>query len=102
MLQNNHMVAYPRSAALSTLSERHYLVLGHCADQTHRQLYNKSAQGEQCMAVIDRDRCLQAQEKGYSTSLAKLVPLTCSPKNNLLVGIPLTKAVDFEMNKLLL
>ncbi|XP_046662547.1 glutathione S-transferase C-terminal domain-containing protein homolog [Homalodisca vitripennis] len=87
-LQNNHMVSYPQSSEMSLLSLHHYLVLGHCADQTHKQLYDKSAQGERCMAIVDYDRCLLARERGYSTSLAKLIPQTCSPKNNLIVGIP--------------
>lgn len=88
LLQDNHMVSYPQSAEMALLSPYHYLVLGHCADQTHTQKYAKSAQGEQCMAVVDWDRCLLAKSRGYSVFLAKLVPQTCSPKNNLLVGIP--------------
>ncbi|KAG8330117.1 hypothetical protein J6590_070606 [Homalodisca vitripennis] len=85
-MANNHMVSYPQSSEMSLLSLHHYLVLGHCADQTHKQLYDKSAQGERCMAIVDYDRCLLARERGYSTSLAKLIPQTCSPKNNLIVG----------------
>lgn len=70
------------------LDNRAYLVLGHCADQTHKNEYSKSEQGEKCMAFVDIDRCIQAKEEGYTVYLAKLVPPTCSPKNNLLVGIP--------------
>jgi len=87
-LQKNHVVSYPRSSVLAPLSHRYYLVLGHCADQTHQQLYDKSAQGERCMAIVDYDRCQLARQHGYTVSLAKLLPPSCSPKNNLLVGIP--------------
>lgn len=65
-----------------------FLVLSHCADQTHKQKYSKTEQGEKCMTVIDIDRCLQAKESGYFVSLAKLIPITCTPKNNIIVGIP--------------
>ncbi|XP_054278518.1 glutathione S-transferase C-terminal domain-containing protein homolog [Macrosteles quadrilineatus] len=93
-LQSNHVVSYPRSSVLSALPLRQYLVLGHCADQTHKQTYAKSEQGERCMQLIDSDRCLLARESGYRVSLAKLIPSTCSPKNNLLVGIPETASVS--------
>ncbi|XP_039278345.1 glutathione S-transferase C-terminal domain-containing protein homolog isoform X2 [Nilaparvata lugens] len=89
-LQTNHKINYPQSRMFreSSISERHFLVLGHCADQTHKKLYHKSQQGERCMRLVDYDRCLQAQDQGYTVSVAKLVPSDCTPKNNLLVGVP--------------
>lgn len=84
------MVQYPRSDCLRTLplTERQYLVLGHAADQTHDAAHAKTNQGLACMNVIDGDRCLRARQAGYRVLLSKLHPPTCTPKNNLLIGIP--------------
>ncbi|KDR19528.1 glutathione S-transferase C-terminal domain-containing protein homolog [Zootermopsis nevadensis] len=89
-VQNNHILTYPRSQVFrdSAMTVRDYLVLGHSADQTHDEHNVKTDQGKICMGIIDTDRCLQAKEAGYSVTLAKLIPETCTPKNNLLVGIP--------------
>ena len=45
-------------------------------------------QGLLCMDLVDTDRALAARELGYSVTLAKLSPPSCTPKNNLLVGVP--------------
>ncbi|PSN40878.1 Glutathione S-transferase C-terminal domain-containing protein [Blattella germanica] len=89
-VQNNHILTYPRSQYLrdSAMTLREYLVLGHSADQTHDANNAKTDQGKTCMGIIDMDRCLQARESGYKVSLSKLMPESCTPKNNLLVGIP--------------
>ncbi|KAK7789975.1 hypothetical protein R5R35_008501 [Gryllus longicercus] len=89
-VQNNHIITYPRSKFFrdSPMTLREYLVLGHSADQTHDENNVKTDQGKKCMGIIDKDRCLHASEAGYFVSLAKLIPESCTPKNNLLVGIP--------------
>uniref|UniRef100_A0A6V7K2H7 Methyltransferase domain-containing protein n=1 Tax=Bracon brevicornis TaxID=1563983 RepID=A0A6V7K2H7_9HYME len=88
-------LTYPRSETFKRRMQlREYLVLGHAADQTHDEANKKTKQGYQCMAVIDTDRRLQAEERGYAVVLAKLVPETCTPKNNLLVGVPEERIVD--------
>lgn len=91
-LQENHVLTYPRSQVVrdTLISVHSFLVLSHCADQTHEQKYSKTEQGELCMTIVDIDRCLQAKESGYFVSLAKLIPVTCTPKNNIIVGIPET------------
>lgn len=63
-------------------------MLGHCADQTHGEDSLKTPQGNLCMAAIDTDRLLHSRDAGYFVHLSKMKPLTCSPKNNLLVGVP--------------
>jgi hypothetical protein len=40
------------------------------------------------MNIVDMDRNAWAQEHHYSTSLLSLNPLGCTPKNNIIVGIP--------------
>lgn len=88
-IQPNHIVTYPRSQKFKNclVNERQYLVLGHAADQTHDDCL-KSAQGAFCMNLIDGDRCLRAREAGYWVTLGKLYPITCTQKNNLLIGLP--------------
>lgn len=97
-IQSGHTVSYPRSKLFqdSLLGPKDYLVLGHCADQTHGEEGCKTAQGNLCMAAIDTDRLLHSHEEGYYVHLSKMNPPTCSPKNNLLVGIPQERA-DFKM-----
>lgn len=87
-----HHISYPRSTIFrnSQLTLRDYLVLGHSADQTHDAQNAKTKQGIECMNIIDTDRKYQAEESGYKVFLAKMIPDTCTPKNNILVGIPST------------
>ncbi|BES96508.1 Glutathione S-transferase C-terminal [Nesidiocoris tenuis] len=82
-IQQNHVVTYPQSPEYkeSGLSERGYIVLGHCADQAG------SEQGEKGMQVVDTDRCLLAVSLGYDVTLAKLVPPSCTTRNNLIVAV---------------
>ncbi|XP_059490465.1 glutathione S-transferase C-terminal domain-containing protein homolog [Neocloeon triangulifer] len=89
-VQDNHQLSYPRSSLFqnTTLTLRDYLVIGHSADQTHDEHNHKTNQGKKCMAIIDTDRCTQAKEAGYRVHMSRLVPETCTPKNNLLVGVP--------------
>ena len=43
--------------------------------------------GKYCANLVDTDRAALAKEHGYSVTLCSLKPLTCTPKNNLLIGI---------------
>jgi len=83
-------VRYPRSAAgrHTGASARHWLVLGHAADQTHADGSVKSAQGRRCMAHVDSDRAAYLAEAGYQTLLTVAEPPDCSNKNHLLVALP--------------
>ena len=63
------------------------IILGHAADQTEFAAPLVS-QGRLCMNLVDTDRALVARENGYHVTLCSLQPLTCTPKNNLLVGKP--------------
>ncbi|XP_022169635.1 glutathione S-transferase C-terminal domain-containing protein [Myzus persicae] len=90
-VQDNHILEYPRSQALrqANFSFEDYLVLCHCADQTHFDPNcTKTQQGYTCMAAVDKDRASRAIEVGYNVTLSKLEPPTCTPKNNMLIGIP--------------
>ncbi|XP_032518709.2 glutathione S-transferase C-terminal domain-containing protein homolog [Danaus plexippus] len=81
-------LVYPRSAAFKRMSIEQYLCIGHTADQTHKE-HPLTVRGARCMAVIDSDRARLAEEHGYTVTLSRLKPLSCTPKNNLLIGVPL-------------
>ena len=38
------------------------------------------------MNIMDTDRCIAATEKGYSAIINSMLPLECSPKNNIIIG----------------
>ena len=42
--------------------------------------------GKHCMYIMDTDRCMAAVERGYSAIISDMLPLECSPKNNLIIG----------------
>uniref|UniRef100_A0A0A9WQX0 Methyltransferase domain-containing protein n=1 Tax=Lygus hesperus TaxID=30085 RepID=A0A0A9WQX0_LYGHE len=82
-IQTNHVIQYPQSPEYKEcgLTERGYIVLGHCADQAGTE------QGERGMKLVDTDRCLLAKSQGYCVSLAKLIPHSCTTRNNLIVAV---------------
>lgn len=86
-VQENHKVGYPRSKnfASAEISFKDYLVIGHTADQTH-VTNEKDHQGQLAMDIIDTDRVTFATEHGYDIRLTKLKPVSCTPKNNLIVA----------------
>lgn len=84
-------LVYPRSKIFSGVSVDQYLCIGHAADQTHEE-HPLTVRGAKCMAVIDSDRGRLAEEYGYRVTLSRLKPLTCTPKNNLLIGVPIKEA----------
>ncbi|KAL3288915.1 hypothetical protein HHI36_003360 [Cryptolaemus montrouzieri] len=89
-----HLVNYPRSLTFSNLNVftyEDYLSLAHAADQTHDVENAKTKQGYMCMDIIDTDRKLYAENLGYDVFLGKLQPVTCTNKNNLIVGIWVSK-----------
>ena len=45
--------------------------------------------GAQCMGIINEDRNRAAEDaKGYRTALYTMVPLQCTPKNQIIEGRP--------------
>lgn len=80
-------LVYPRSNVFRSVTIDQYLCIGHTADQTHED-HPLTVRGAKCMAVIDSDRARLAEEYGYKVTLCRLKPLSCTPKNNLLIGVP--------------
>lgn len=94
-LRDCHHLTYPRSETFKTrIEQSNYLILSHAADQTHDEQNLKTKQGCRCMAIIDTDRKLQAEQFNYRVHLARFVPDTCTPKNHMLVGIPEERITD--------
>lgn len=88
-LHDCHHLTYPRSSVYkSEMSREQYMILSHTADQTHDEKNVKTSQGYRCMAIIDTDRKLHAEQFDYKVYLSRFVPKTCTPKNHILVGIP--------------
>ncbi|NXL58080.1 GSTCD protein, partial [Chordeiles acutipennis] len=44
--------------------------------------------GKQCMGLVDLDRAWAAEGRNYSVQVISMEPESCSPKNNMFVGIP--------------
>lgn len=90
-VKNCHKVSYPRSKKFQEVfqgqDEAQYFSLAHAADQTHGEGNAKTQQGYFCMDIVDSDRKCYAEDCGYQVYLGKLQPVTCTNKNNLLVGI---------------
>ncbi|XP_076642020.1 glutathione S-transferase, C-terminal domain containing [Halictus rubicundus] len=88
-LHDCHHLTYPRSDVFKKdMRRENYMVLSHAADQTHDDKNVKTKQGYECMAIVDTDRKIQAEQFGYKVYFSKFVPETCTPKNHILVGIP--------------
>ena len=57
--------------------------------EVHDLLDPKWKRAKLCMGLVDRDRNMWAEEQaGYRTEIVTMVPATCSPKNNMVVGWP--------------
>lgn len=76
-------VSYPQSQLFAKrgVKSEELSVLARVADHV-------TSNGRLAMACVDLDRVLRAAEDGYRVILSKLKPDSCSPKHDLLVGIP--------------
>ncbi|XP_041358719.1 glutathione S-transferase C-terminal domain-containing protein-like [Gigantopelta aegis] len=86
-MQKTHLISYPRSELFTEagITYKEFLTLGHAADQTEFKMKLED-QGRYCSNLVDTDRAELAREKGYHVTLCSLYPLSCTPKNNLLIG----------------
>ncbi|CAD0202706.1 unnamed protein product [Chrysodeixis includens] len=87
-LRPSNRIPYPRSQKFSNVPIEQYLRIAHAADQTHKD-EPCSERAARCMAVIDSDRLRFAEEAGYKVTLTYLKPLSCTAKNNLMLGVPI-------------
>ncbi|NXH16799.1 GSTCD protein, partial [Bucco capensis] len=89
-IQNTVKFRYPRSHQFKEiLSYKEHMILCRFADQTALQLPPERRQtGKQCMGLVDLDRAWAAEEQNFSVQVTSMEPESCSPKNNMLVGIP--------------
>ncbi|XP_036372783.1 glutathione S-transferase C-terminal domain-containing protein [Megalops cyprinoides] len=89
-IQNTVRFTFPRSKRfLDTLSYKEHMILCRFADQTAVQLPpDRRLIGKQCMGLVDLDRSWTAEAHGYCVEVMTMEPDSCSPKNNMLVGVP--------------
>ncbi|XP_029114640.1 glutathione S-transferase C-terminal domain-containing protein [Scleropages formosus] len=94
-VQNTLKFCFPRSKRFSdTLSYKEHMILCRFADQTAPQLPpDRRLIGKQCMGLVDLDRAWAAEASGYSVEVMTMEPESCSPKNNMLVGLPAGRAL---------
>uniref|UniRef100_A0A8C5B9V3 Glutathione S-transferase C-terminal domain-containing protein n=1 Tax=Gadus morhua TaxID=8049 RepID=A0A8C5B9V3_GADMO len=95
-VQNTLKFSFPRSKKFQdTLSYKEHMVLCRFADQTAAQLPpERRLIGKQCMGLVDLDRSWCAEASGYSVRVMTMVPESCSPKNNMLVGTAMRRNTD--------
>jgi hypothetical protein len=86
------LLHYPRSALYSSvLSADEYLLLASKADYSDSNWNFASAaatRGHAYKSFCEWDRILAAREARYITALTKMIPPDCTPKNDVLFGIP--------------
>ncbi|XP_043917239.1 glutathione S-transferase C-terminal domain-containing protein [Protopterus annectens] len=89
-IQNTKKFTFPRSQHFrDVLSYKEHMVLCRFADQTAVQLpLERRLTGKRCMGLVDLDRAWAAKESGYSAQIISMEPESCSPKNNMVVGVP--------------
>ncbi|KAM5159513.1 glutathione S-transferase C-terminal domain-containing protein [Callospermophilus lateralis] len=89
-IQNTSKFNFPKSEQFKkTLSYKEHMILCRFADQTAVQLPpQRRLIGKQCMCLVDLDRARAAEEHGYSVQVISMEPESCSPKNNMIVGVP--------------
>uniref|UniRef100_A0A2I3G5Q8 Glutathione S-transferase C-terminal domain-containing protein n=1 Tax=Nomascus leucogenys TaxID=61853 RepID=A0A2I3G5Q8_NOMLE len=90
-IQNTSKFNFPKSEQFKkTLSYKEHMILCRFADQTAVQLPpQRRLIGKQCMCLVDMDRARAAEECGYSVQVISMEPESCSPKNNMIVGVPI-------------
>ncbi|XP_041077819.1 glutathione S-transferase C-terminal domain-containing protein-like [Polyodon spathula] len=89
-IQNTVKFTFPRSQQfMDVLSYKEHMVLCRFADQTEFQLpADRRLIGKQCMGLVDLDRAQAAERNNYSVKVMSMEPESCSPKNNMVVGVP--------------
>ncbi|KAL1772575.1 glutathione S-transferase C-terminal domain-containing protein [Sigmodon hispidus] len=90
-IQNTSKFHFPKSEKFKkTLSYKEHMILCRFADQTAVQLPpQRRLIGKQCMCLVDMDRATAAEEHSYSVQVISMEPESCSPKNNMIVGVPI-------------
>jgi len=90
-VQSLNNIQYPRSGKFreAGCTEKDYIIMGHTADQTKKGCapgIEKGEQGTLFMDIVDTDRALYCIENNYTVSLDKILPLSCSPKHNIIIA----------------
>ncbi|TSK22512.1 Glutathione S-transferase C-terminal domain-containing protein [Bagarius yarrelli] len=88
-IQNTLKFSFPRSKKFAeALTYKEHMILCRFADQTAVQLpIERRLIGKRCMGLVDLDRSWAAETHGYTVKVMTMEPESCSPKNNMLVGV---------------
>uniref|UniRef100_A0A8D0GHD3 Glutathione S-transferase C-terminal domain-containing protein n=1 Tax=Sphenodon punctatus TaxID=8508 RepID=A0A8D0GHD3_SPHPU len=93
-IQNTVKFTFPQRAYqilgwnMTPFTDGEHMVLCRFADQTAVQLPPKRRLiGKHCMGLVDLDRAWAAERCNYSVQVISMEPESCSPKNNMVVGI---------------
>uniref|UniRef100_A0A4W5P6R4 Glutathione S-transferase, C-terminal domain containing n=1 Tax=Hucho hucho TaxID=62062 RepID=A0A4W5P6R4_9TELE len=87
-VQNTLKFTFPRRSVFLSVSMYEHMILCRFADQTAVQLpLERRLIGKQCMGLVDLDRSWAAETHGYSVRVMTMETDSCSPKNNMLVGV---------------
>uniref|UniRef100_UPI00358E1AA2 glutathione S-transferase C-terminal domain-containing protein n=1 Tax=Myxine glutinosa TaxID=7769 RepID=UPI00358E1AA2 len=92
-VQNTDKIAFPCSDRFRrSLSNKEHMILCRFADQTAVHLpEDRKHIGQSCMSLVDLDRAWAVTEHvDYSVCITRMQPESCSPKNNLILGVPPT------------
>ncbi|XP_074849582.1 glutathione S-transferase C-terminal domain-containing protein isoform X2 [Carettochelys insculpta] len=89
-IQNTVKFTFPRSLQFKdVLSYKEHMILCRFADQTAVRLPpERRLIGKHCMGLVDLDRAWAAEGCNYSVQVMSMEPESCSPKNNMVVGVP--------------
>ncbi|XP_075785802.1 glutathione S-transferase C-terminal domain-containing protein isoform X1 [Pelodiscus sinensis] len=90
-IQNTVKFMFPRSHQFKeVLSYKEHMILCRFADQTAVRLPpERRLIGKHCMGLVDLDRAWAAEGCNYSVQVMSMEPESCSPKNNMVVGVPI-------------
>ncbi|KAJ7327072.1 hypothetical protein JRQ81_016831 [Phrynocephalus forsythii] len=90
-IQNTAKFAFPQSSQFKeVLSYKEHMVLCRFADQTAVGLPPERRQiGKNCMGLVDLDRAWNVERSNYTAQVISMEPESCSPKNNLIVAVPI-------------
>ncbi|XP_033118014.1 glutathione S-transferase C-terminal domain-containing protein-like [Anneissia japonica] len=89
-VRDTHVITYPRSEKLRNrpISYEDYRILAHAAEHTSWDFdSDRAKEAKLCMACIDSDRLFYTRQYGYRVWMTTMQPFTCTPKNNLLIGV---------------
>lgn len=79
-MKGDSIVNLSKEKEKNSLHQSSFELLCHFADR------NETTEGGICMTIVDSDRLRYIHSNGYDTNLMHILPLNCTPKNNMLIA----------------